>query len=73
MDTRPLAPLLDDSGAPGAICDLAVSFGAVCEACSDDMEPYCLGFYIDELTAMETSGTLVERTAADIAADETCD
>jgi hypothetical protein len=37
------------------------------------MEPYCLGFYIDELTAMETSGTLVERTAADIAADETCD
>ncbi len=61
IDTRPLAPLLDDSGDEGAICDLAVSFGATCTACPADGEPYCLTLVADQITAEEVSGlTLVE-------------
>lgn len=61
IDTRPLAPLLDESGEPGAICELAVSFGAVCEACPADGEPYCLTLVADQIIAEETGGeSLVE-------------
>jgi hypothetical protein len=61
IDTRPLAPLLDDSGDEGAICDLAVSFGAVCETCPSDGQPYCLTLVADQITAEQVSGvTLVE-------------
>jgi hypothetical protein len=59
IDTRPLAPLLDDSGDPGAICDLAVNFGAACEACPSDGEPYCLTLVADQIVAMGVDGTLV--------------
>jgi hypothetical protein len=60
IDTRPLAPLLDDSGNEGAICDLAVNFGAQCQACPSDGEPYCLTLVADQITATSVSGTLSE-------------
>ena len=67
IDTRPLAPLLgDDSGDEGAICDLAISFGAVCEACPADGEPYCLSLVADQIQALEVEGeTLVVVAGSD--------
>jgi hypothetical protein len=73
LDTRPLAPLVDDSGDEAAICNLAVSFGVTCVPCPDDGVPYCLSMRIEGLSGTEADGPLVERTAADIAADATCD
>jgi hypothetical protein len=59
IDTRPLDPLVGDE--EGAICELAGSFGAACEACSSDGEPFCLSLVADQITAEEVSGlTLVE-------------
>ncbi|MFN7142401.1 MAG: Ig-like domain-containing protein [Myxococcota bacterium] len=63
IDTRPLAPLLDDSGDEGAICDLAVSFGAVCEACPSDGEPFCLTLVADQIVAVEVEGTSLSEVA----------
>lgn len=66
IDTRPLAPLLDDSGDPGAICNLAVSFGVTCEACPADGEPYCLNLVADQIVATGiTTGPVVEVAGAD--------
>jgi hypothetical protein len=63
MDTRPLVPLLDESGDPSALCDLAASFGGLCEACGADGEPYCLAFEVDQIEAEEVRGlTLVSVT-----------
>ncbi len=61
IDTRPLSPLIDDSGNPGAICELAVNFGATCEACPSDGEPYCLTLVADQILAEQVDGvTLIE-------------
>ncbi len=61
IDTRPLAPLVDDSGDEGAICDLAIQFGAECEACPADGEPFCLTLVADQILAEQVDGvTLVE-------------
>ncbi|MSP54789.1 MAG: hypothetical protein EXR69_04160 [Myxococcales bacterium] len=57
IDTRPLAPLVDDSGNEGAICDLAVNFGAECEACSSDGQPYCLTLVADRILAEQLPDT----------------
>lgn len=54
VDTRPLVGLLDSKD-PNAICQLAVSFGAVCEPCTDG-EPYCLSLTVDQLVAEATTG-----------------
>ena len=71
IDTRPLAPLLDDSGNPGAICDLAVSFGVTCEPCGDG-EPYCLNLVADQIVATGvTTGPIVEVAGADCTACDT--
>ncbi len=59
IDTRPLAPLLDDSGNEGAICDLAVNFGASCEACPADGEPFCLTLVADQLVGEGLSSPVV--------------
>lgn len=72
LDTRPLDPLLDDSGTPGAFCAVAASFGETCEPCPEDGASYCLPLRVDELTATEVDAMLVERTAADVAADPSC-
>jgi hypothetical protein len=65
IDTRPLAPLLDDSGDPNAICSLAVNFGATCEACPSDGEPYCLTLVADQITAEGIDGSLVTVSDSD--------
>lgn len=66
IDTRPLAPLLGEDGDEGAICDLAVSFGAVCSACPSDGEPYCLTLVADQIVAEEVAGeTLVVVAGSD--------
>ncbi|MFZ5481006.1 MAG: hypothetical protein ACOZNI_29865 [Myxococcota bacterium] len=64
VDTRPLAPLVDESGDEGVICDLVVSFGSECVACSDG-EPYCLDFLIDQLVAEEVDVEVVEAEACE--------
>ncbi|MDP2309051.1 MAG: Ig-like domain-containing protein [Pseudomonadota bacterium] len=56
IDTRPLVPLLDEEGEPGSICDLAASFGAVCGACPEDGEPYCLTLVADQIEALQVEG-----------------
>ncbi len=66
VDTRPLAPLLDDSGNVGAICDLSASFGVACEPCADG-EPYCLTFVADQFTGVRTPGPSLVRL------DQACD
>lgn len=60
IDTRPLAGLVDDSGNEGAICELAVNFGAECEACPSDGQPYCLTLVADGINADSVPGALVE-------------
>ncbi len=61
IDTRPLAPLIDSSGNEGAICDLAVNFGASCEPCPSDGQPYCLTLVADQILAEQVDGvSLVE-------------
>ncbi len=69
IDTRPLAPLLGEDGEDsdeGAICDLAVSFGATCTACPADGEPFCLTLVADQIVAEEVAGeTLVIVTDSD--------
>jgi hypothetical protein len=68
IDTRPLAPPLDDSGNEGAICDLAVNFGATCEACPSDGQPYCLSLVADQIYAEQVDGvTLVPVLGTDCA------
>ncbi len=65
IDTRPLAPLLDDSGNEGAICDLAVSFGVTCEPCADGMN-FCLNLVADQIVATGVStGPVVEIAGSD--------
>lgn len=63
-DTRPLAAVLDETGDPGALCDLAVSFGASCEDCADG-EPYCLPFAADQGTAGGAAEAIIEVPADD--------
>jgi len=61
IDTSLLSGLIDDSGDPNAICALAVNFGATCEACPDDGDPYCLTLVADQIFAEEVDGlSLVE-------------
>lgn len=58
IDTRPLSGLLDDSGNEAAICELAVSFGATCENCPSDGQPYCLTLVADGISADNVPGAL---------------
>lgn len=68
IDTRPLAGLVDESD-PNSICALAVSFGAICEDCPADGEPYCLSLVADQIYAeIEDGLTLVPLTTEDVAA-----
>jgi hypothetical protein len=59
IDTRPLAPLIDDSGDEGAICTLAKNFGAACEPCPSDGKSFCLTMVIDQIFADSVDGVLV--------------
>jgi len=62
LDTSALAPIIDPSS-PGAVCDLAATFGASCEACPSDGSPYCLSFREEHIPAERVDGlTLVEVT-----------
>lgn len=70
IDTRPLAPLLDDSGDEGAICELAVNFGAECEPCPSDGKSFCLTLYADQIYADQVSGELTEVLGSDCAGCE---
>lgn len=70
IDTRPLAALLGDPKDTGAICDLAVNFGATCEACPADGEPYCLSLVADQIYAEASGSTLVEVAGNDCAGCE---
>lgn len=66
IDTRPLAPLLDDSGNEGAICDLAINFGAACIPCPSDDQPFCLTLVADQIYAEKVDGvTLYPISAGD--------
>ena len=65
IDTRPLAGLVDDSGNEGAICELAVNFGATCEACPSDDGMYCLTLVANQISADKVSGALVVVAGSD--------
>jgi hypothetical protein len=77
IDTRPLAPLLDDSGDPNAICELAANFGATCEACPDGSGTYCLTLVADQLVGEGISTPVVPMDGNDCTtagdADDTLD
>jgi len=62
LDARSLAPLLGDligSTDPDEICGLLVGFGVTCGTCSDGQN-YCVDVLVDDITAMEKSGTSLE-------------
>lgn len=65
IDTRPLAGLVDDSGNEGAICELAVNFGATCEACPSDGGMFCLTLVANQISADKVSGALVVVAGSD--------
>lgn len=66
LDTRPLAPLMSDTGSLDAICELAINFGTACEVCPSDGETYCIDLRVDQLVGELVDGlTLAEVPAAD--------
>lgn len=72
VDTRPLVPLVVPGGADSAVCDLLAAFGVTCTTCAGGGD-FCLPIEVIDIVAEEQVGlTLVERTAADVAADPTC-
>jgi hypothetical protein len=73
IDTRPLAGLVGDDAPPEAVCDLAVTFGINCAACSDGSGDFCLSLLVTDIAADEVPGaTVVPRAEADITADPNC-
>ena len=58
IDTRPLVDLVEEGGAPEAICDLAASIGVECEDCGNG-EVYCLSLFVDNLSAALATGTSI--------------
>ncbi len=73
IDTRPLVELIAPGGGDSAVCDLVGTFGVSCETCGGGGD-YCLSLWVADIQADELIGSspLVLRTAADIAADQTC-
>lgn len=69
IDTRDLGAL--GVGTPAEVCDLFVAFGERCVACSDGA-PFCVPVRIEDLPNGPSPAAVVERTAADIAADPRC-
>jgi len=72
IDTRALVDLVAEGGEDDAVCVLAGTLGVSCLECSDGSGPFCLSVWVDNITAEGISGSLVERTDADIAADPAC-
>jgi hypothetical protein len=75
LDTRLLGDVLGGlvgTEDPQGICDALLGFGAACEACDSDSEPYCLKLVIDHMNAGPYGSSLVEVTAEDIAANPDC-
>ena len=78
IDARDLAGVLVDNGLiededPSAVCDLIATFGVLCEECGDGAD-YCLSIYVDQITAMEDSQTLLEVETCDVdTCEEGCD
>ncbi len=74
IDTRPLAGLVGDDAPPEAVCDLAVTFGIECQACSDGSGDFCLSLLVTDIAAEEVPGaTVVARDQAAIDADVNCE
>lgn len=72
IDTRPLVELIAPGGADDAVCQLVGTFGVSCEDCGGG-ENFCLSVWVQNIEALEVpGGTLVPRSAADIAADPSC-
>lgn len=75
LDARLLAPLVGDllgTTDPDAICGVVAGFGVSCQACSSDGQPYCLEVFVRDITATKLSASVVEVTAADVAANPSC-
>ena len=73
IDTRPLAGLVGDDAPPEAVCDLAVTFGIACQACTDGSGDFCLSLLVTDIAAAEIAGaTVVQRDQATIDADPAC-
>jgi len=75
IDTRPLAPLLDEEGGPSAICDLvSETIGVSCVECgAPNPGQFCLNLSIEDSEAQPTGDTLAIRTCSDILGDFACE
>jgi len=63
VDAREVASMIPDVESADDVCDLTKSFGAPCEPCSSDSQPYCLSLVADSIVAAEVPGlTLTEIT-----------
>ena len=70
VDARDIATAFPELGYDAAgLCSFLVSFGAQCEACTDDSEPYCLTLVANQIVAEEASGVDFVEIAANDCAD----
>lgn len=58
-DTRYAHGLVQGSG-PGAVCELASSFGVTCEPCPTDDAPYCLPVHVENVRPVWVPGFTVQ-------------
>ena len=65
VDARDIATAFPELGYDAAgLCDFLVSFGAQCETCAADSEPYCLTLVAKDIVAEEASGLVFVEVAA---------
>jgi len=57
VDTRPLVALIDETGPPETICDLAVGMGASCVPCADGVA-LCLDLELIDMTAVKSDESM---------------
>lgn len=74
VDARDIAAALPDLGYDAqGLCDLIAGFGAACETCPTDSEPYCLTLVANSIQADGINGAIVEVPASDCPGCETGD
>jgi hypothetical protein len=59
-DTRDMGPLLGQPDNDNAVCSLAATVGAICEACPDE-QPYCLQLSAQQVEGMRLPGVTLRR------------
>lgn len=65
VDARDIVSLVPDVESADDVCELVGSFGAPCEACSSDSQPYCLTVMADQIKAEEVPGLTLTQIDVD--------